>query len=133
MKWCLYINRTDELPEKTLDLLAWQWHVDFYEPLGMDIETKRRLIKNSIPWHRIKGTPAAVEQVVSTAFDTSTVKEWFEYGGKPYYFKIITEDVTTNTDTIEERMKRAIKSVKNTRSWLEKPNLSCTCATITEK
>lgn len=119
MKWCLYINRTDDLPEKALDLLAWQWHVDFYEPLGMDIETKRRLIKNSIPWHRIKGTPAAVEQVVSAAFDTSTVKEWFEYGGKPYYFKIITEDVTTNTDTIE-RMKRAIKSVKNTRSWLEK-------------
>ena len=50
----ILLARLDELPEDVLDLLAWQWHVDFYEPLGMDAETKRKLIKNSIAWHRIK-------------------------------------------------------------------------------
>jgi hypothetical protein len=85
----------------------------------MDLETKRKLIKQSIAWHRMKGTPAAVEAVVSAAFDTSTVQEWWEYGGKPYFFKVVTEDATTNSGTIE-RMKRAIESIKNTRSWLEK-------------
>ena len=84
----LLLPRLDELPEAVIDLLAWQWHVDFYEPVGMDIETKRRLIKSSIAWHRIKGTPAAVEQVVSAAFDTSHVKEWFEYGYK-YEYNIV--------------------------------------------
>jgi len=75
----LLLPRLDELSEEVIDLLAWQWHVDFYEPVGMDIETKRKLIKNSIAWHRIKGTPAAVEQVVSAVFDTSHVQECFEY------------------------------------------------------
>ena len=56
----MHIPRIDILPEAVIDLLAWQWHVDFYEPLGMDIDTKRRLIKESIAWHRIKGTPAAI-------------------------------------------------------------------------
>ena len=114
----LHLPRLDELPETVLDLLAWQWHVDFYEPLGMDVETKRRLIKKSIAWHRMKGTPAAVEAVVSAAFDTSTVKEWFEYGGQPYYFKVVTEDVTTEKDKLDA-MRRAVESVKNARSWLE--------------
>ena len=114
----LLLPRLDELSEEVIDLLAWQWHVDFYEPVGMDIETKRKLIKNSIAWHRIKGTPAAVEQVVSAVFDTSHVQEWFEYGGKPYHFKVITEDVTTDPNVLA-RMRRAINAAKNTRSWLE--------------
>lgn len=117
-KEALLLPRLDELPEAVIDLLAWQWHVDFYEPIGMDIETKRRLIKNSIAWHRIKGTPAAVEEVVSAVFDTSHVQEWFEYGGKPYHFKVVTEDVTTDKNVLE-RMRRAINAAKNARSWLE--------------
>ena len=117
-KEALLLPRLDELPEAVIDLLAWQWHVDFYEPIGMDIETKRRLIKSSIAWHRIKGTPAAVEQVVSAAFDTSHVKEWFEYGGSPYHFKVVTEDVTTDKSVLA-RMRRAINAAKNARSWLE--------------
>ena len=114
----LHLPRLDELPETVVDLLAWQWHVDFYEPLGMDIDTKRRLVKESIAWHRMKGTPAAIEAVVSAAFDKTTVKEWYEYGGKPYYFKIVTEDVTTDKDILN-RLRRAVDSVKNVRSWLE--------------
>ena len=117
-KNCIHLSRIDELQETVLDLLAWQWHVDFYEPITMDLETKRKLIKQSIAWHRMKGTPAAVEAVVSAAFDTSTVQEWWEYGGKPYFFKVVTEDVTTEKDVLD-RMKRAIESVKNARSWLE--------------
>lgn len=115
----LHMPRLDELPEAVIDLLAWQWHVDYYEPVGMSIETKRRLVKESVAWHRMKGTPAAVESVVSAAFDTSTVKEWYEYGGKPFYFKVVTEDVTTDKTTLD-RMRKAIDTVKNVRSWLEK-------------
>lgn len=114
----LHLPRFDELPETVVDLLAWQWHVDFYEPIDMDIDTKRRLVKESIAWHRMKGTPAAIEAVASVAFDTTTVKEWYEYGGKPYYFKIVTEDVTTDKDTLNS-LRRAVDSVKNVRSWLE--------------
>lgn len=114
----LHLPRLDELPEAVLDLLAWQWHVDFYEPMGMSVETKRSLIRKSIAWHRMKGTPAAVEEVVTAAFDKTTVSEWFEYGGQPYYFKVITEDVTTNKERLD-MMRRAIEIAKNARSILE--------------
>ncbi len=64
----LHLPRLDELPETVVDLLAWQWHVDFYEPLGLDIATKRRLVKESIAWHRTKGTPAAVEKMLKAVW-----------------------------------------------------------------
>ena len=46
-KEALLLPRLDELPEAVIDLLAWQWHVDFYEP-NMSLETKRQLVRESI-------------------------------------------------------------------------------------
>ena len=113
------IARIDVLPEKVLDLLAWQWHVDFYEPVGFSIEKKRAVIKNSIAWHRKKGTPWAVAQVVSTVFARAEIKEWFDYNGEPYHFLIKTIDSLQDMGAYA-LLKRAIETVKNTRSWLDK-------------
>ncbi|HML88940.1 MAG TPA: phage tail protein I [Methylomusa anaerophila] len=110
--------RIDVLPEEVLDVLAWQLHVDFYEPVGFSIEKKRALIKQSIAWHRHKGTPWAVEQVVSAAFANAEVVEWFDYDGDPYRFKIRTIDSLTD-DAAYSGLVRAINTVKNTRSWLD--------------
>ena len=114
----LHLPRLDELPETVVDLLAWQWHVDFYEPLDMSIETKRRLIRESIAWHKIKGTPAAVEKVLSAAFANAHVEEWYEYGGEPGYFRVTIEDVTTDPEK-QANIRAAIYSAKNERSWLD--------------
>ena len=115
---CLHLPRVDELPERVLDLLAWQWHVDFYEPVGMALETKRKLVKNVIKWHRAKGTPAVVEDVANSIYEPSQVVEWFEYGGQPYCFKVRTEEIP-QTQAERAVFIRALNSVKNTRSWLE--------------
>ena len=114
----LLISRIDYLPENVLDLLAWQWHVDFYQPLGLDIATKRKLIRESIAWHRIKGTPAAVEKVLTAAFARSHVEEWYEYGGEPGYFRVTVEDATTDPEKLKN-IRAAIYSAKNERSWLD--------------
>ena len=37
------ISRINELPEKVLDLLAWQWHVDFYD-IAHTIVAKRAMV-----------------------------------------------------------------------------------------
>lgn len=110
--------RIDELPEDVLDVLAWQLHVDFYEPIGFSIDKKRAMIKQSIAWHRHKGTPWAVEQVVSAAFARAEVREWFNYGGKPFRFKVRTIDSLPD-DEAYQRLIRAIFTAKNTRSWLD--------------
>ncbi|MCM0759618.1 phage tail protein I [Sporomusa sphaeroides DSM 2875] len=114
----LLISRIDELAEDVIDLLAWQWHVDFYEP-GISLAQKRTLVKTSIAQHRRKGTPWAVEQVVKAILNEGIVQEWFEYGGEPYYFRVIKIDGQMPDAAIYTRLKKAIDTVKNTRSWLE--------------
>lgn len=52
----LLLYRLDELPEPVLDLLAWQYHVDIYEPLTLPVDQKREQVKNAILLHRRKGT-----------------------------------------------------------------------------
>lgn len=118
----LHLSRIDELPEAVMDLLAWQWHVDFYEPLGLDIATKRRLIKESIAWHRTKGTPAAVEKMIKATWGSANIEEWFEYGGSPGYFRV---DIATE-ETIREEdipiVAKAVETNKNVRSLLDTVN-----------
>ena len=117
----LLISRLDELGEQLVDELAWQFHVDFYE-IDADIEVKRSMVRQAIAWHRIKGTPAAIEQVVTDAFDTATVEEWYEYGGEPYHFRVKLEnseaEATLDSELIE-RVGKCINEAKNTRSWID--------------
>lgn len=116
----LHLPRLDVLPEKVIDLLAWQFHVDFYEPIGMDIKTKRKLVKESIAWHRIKGTPAAVEMMLSSTFGRSAkVSEWYEYDGEPYHFKVSVKTKKFPTMESLELAKQGVLAAKNTRSVLD--------------
>lgn len=114
---CLISPRIDELPESVIDHLAWERHVDFYEQ-SMSIETKRELVRQSVPWHRRKGTPAAVEELIIAIYGEGKVLEWFEYGGDPYKFKVITNNQDVMAEEYE-RFVKALNSVKNTRSWLD--------------
>ena len=118
----LLLPRLDELSEEVIDLLAWQWHVDFYEP-SMSIDTKRRLVCESIAQHRIKGTKAAVEKMVQTVFKEGVVSEWFEYGGEPYHFRIdlLTAPNITQDDTA--RLLAVVNASKNVRSVLDELRL----------
>lgn len=114
------LARLDDLPDAVLDLLAWQWHVDYYMRGDMSRETRVALIRNSIAWHRKKGTPWAVKDVVSKAFGKpASVEEWFDYNGEPYHFKVT---VKMNTFSSLEAFGVAYQGVmesKNVRSWLD--------------
>ena len=111
----------DQLDSELVDALAIQLHCDFYDK-SLSLEKRRQIVKTSIAWHRIKGTPAAVEMLTQTIFRNSYTKEWFEYGGRPYFFRMVQdisdgrEDVTPETLA---QLKKAIWMGKNVRSWLE--------------
>ena len=114
----LILPRIDELSEAVIDLLAWQLHVDFYEELTT-IAEKRNAVKQSIAMHRIKGTRTAVELALHMVYTSGEVSEWFEYGGRPYYFRVrFIRPETIRTEDVD-RVIRIIHTVKNTRSWLE--------------
>lgn len=118
IKHCLLLSRLDELDEKTVDLLAWQFHVDFYN-CALPLEKKRNLVRKSIDWHRRKGTPYAVQEVVSAILDGAEVQENWTYGGNPYCFKVgLIEGPMAGAATIEQLVK-AVNATKNTRSHLD--------------
>lgn len=114
----LHLPRLEELTNEVLDELAWQYHVDFYEPTEMGLDTKRKLIRESLLWHRIKGTKAAVEKLLNTITRGATVQEWYEYGGKPYFFKVNLQGLLDYHDNGETFL-RMIYATKNERSWLD--------------
>lgn len=114
----IILPRVDEVSEELLDHLAYFFHVDFYD-LTMDVETKRKLVKDSVYLHQIKGTPAAVERLIQTLFGDGEVSEWFEYGDTPYRFRVITGNESVTTERAEEFI-RALDSVKNARSTLDR-------------
>lgn len=114
----LILPRLKKLPEEIVDELAWQYHVDFYD-VAADIIKKRELVRKAIARHRYKGTPAAVEEVCSAAFDTAEVVEWYEYGGEPYHFRVRMVQESIPDETAMAEMVKAVNSAKNTRSWLD--------------
>lgn len=107
----------DNLSEPVLKHLAWQWHVDFWDD-DLSITQKRTLVKQAYPWHRKKGTPAAVEMVVQDVLGGGHIEEWWEYGGEPYHFRVFSNAPPEDTAG-HERLLLAIDKAKNERSTLD--------------
>lgn len=109
----------DTLPEEVLDVIAHDFKVDWYD-YDYTLEQKRDTIKNSWNVHRKLGTKYAVETAISAVYQNSKVEEWFEYGGKPYFFrlKIDLSQVPPNPEGHARVMQR-VGYYKNLRSHIE--------------
>lgn len=115
----IIMPRIEEQPENIVDSLAWQLHVDFYEPLGLDLNTKRLLVKNSILWHKHKGTKYVLEDMIRILFfDNFKIEEWFEYDGRPAFFRLVARESLQDLEQYKDLI-RAIYELKNERSWLD--------------
>ncbi len=111
------LDRIDELEEWKIDHLAVENHIDFYDN-KLTLAEKRELVKYSIINHMQKGTAYAVEKVCGIIFGSAEVKEWYEYKGNPYYFKVSTAGDLKDTEDYN-RVLQVINAYKNTRSWLD--------------
>ena len=116
-----FYGELDRLDDSVLDELAWQFDVDFYKST-LPRKSKVELIRNSNYIKQLKGTPAALERLLSSLFGKSKVKEWFDYNGKPYHFIV---DIWNQNDVFDmlEIFFESIETVKNVRSVLEKVNI----------
>ena len=77
----------DRLDEQLLDILAYDFKVDWWDA-DYSLEEKRRTLKDSWRVHKVLGTKAAVETALRAIYPKAQVQEWFEYGGEPYRFKL---------------------------------------------
>lgn len=111
--------RIDELPEDLLDILAYDFKVDWWDA-DYALEEKRQTLQDSWRVHRMLGTKAAVELAISAIFPEVRVSEWFEYGGDPYHFRLSID--VSEEDTGSDRYQRVLERVnfyKNLRSHLD--------------
>jgi phage tail P2-like protein len=110
-------TRIDELPEELLDILAYDFHVDWYDDTH-SIEVKRQVIRDSVRIHKRLGTKYAVESALSAVYPDTKVQEWFEYDGEPYMFRVIITADPNNPEKQQEALSK-IRYFKNLRSHLE--------------
>ena len=113
----IYSN-IQELPETLLDILAKDLKVDWY---GYDypVEVKRNQIESSIMVHRRLGTKGSVDKALSDIYPGSTVQEWYEYGGRPFYFRVVLDLTNQIADISNEEVLRKLSIYKPKRAELE--------------
>ena len=116
----------DELPEKVLDLLAYQFHVDFYD-LAENLDQKRAFVKDSLKWHMHKGTEWSVKEALRLLGVNAEYLHWKDTGGIPYTFrirdKLTLEFFNENfTPKFAENVQRAVMESKAARSLLKEIN-----------
>lgn len=111
----------DGLESAVLDHLAWQWNSDTWRD-NWPVSLKRSVFKSIIRTKRIKGTRAAVEDVVSSLGGVVDIKEWFEQSprGEPYTASIVASinsfDGAVPSKEMLDDVIRSIKCAKSART-----------------
>lgn len=94
----------DQLDERLLDILAYDFKVDWWD-MDYSVEEKRRTLKDSWRVHKMLGTKAAVERAISAIYPHTQVLEWWQYGGEPYHFRL---DINITNDHIDSEKQRRV-------------------------
>jgi phage tail P2-like protein len=110
-------DHIDELPEQILDELAKDLNISWYLDMT-PIETKRKLIKDSDATHSTLGTVWSIENIIAAYFGDSRIVEWFEYGGNPGCFKVVTGDVSVTNERTTEFL-RLLEIIKRKSAHLD--------------
>lgn len=108
----------DTADEQLIDILAHDFHVEWYD-YDLPLEAKREVLKRSFYVHRHLGTVAAVKVALSAIYPETLVEEWFQYGGDPYYFRVVVDITEPRGHLSNADILRAVMIYKSLRSWLE--------------
>lgn len=117
------VNLFDLVDASALASLGEQFHVMGVEGwnLAATEEARRTLLKNAVELHRHKGTPWSIRYALETTLHIkTTITEWPQYGGKPYFFRVRLDvsDAGLDETGVTDAM-RLIFDYKNVRSWLD--------------
>ena len=107
----------DTMPDNILDILAVELRLPYYDQT-YTTAVKRELIKGALQYWATAGTVESLSKILSNIFGDAEIEEWFEYGGDPGYFRIVTTNPNVTGDTLAQFTKTA-QDVKRLSAWLE--------------
>lgn len=109
-----------QLDEKLLDILAYDFKVDWWDA-DYNLEEKRRTLADNWRVHKLLGTKSAVEMALRAVYPSAEVQEWFEYGGEPYFFKLNIDLTGEISDAARPwRVLERVNFYKSLRSHVDK-------------
>ena len=106
------------MPEWLLDYMAVELRTPSYDE-NYSLKTKRALIQGSLLFYTQMGTPAAVNRIIETIFETGYIEEWYEYDVDPHHFRAYVGDGGEVGPGELEEFRRVLSSVKRLSSWLD--------------
>lgn len=115
--------------EPVVDYLAVELRTQFYDKT-LPIDIKRELVANTMRWYEKSGTDDVVKEVITYAFGSGEILEWYDYGGEVSHFKVITSDVEANDEKYELFL-NILEQVKRKTSKLDSILVSLTGKTDT--
>ena len=104
------------LNSKYYDLAAACMNAQYYRTKYPD-DVKLDLIKHAYEMHRFAGTQTAIDTLLDIVFEKAQFTPWYEYGGKPYRFKVLVYDMLT--EDAAELFTDVLQKVKAARSILD--------------
>ena len=93
-------DQIDNLSDAELDEMAWELNIPWYSSTA-PIDVKRAIVRNSDKVYAKLGTRYAVEQIITDYFGSGEVREWFEYGGQPHHFKVMSANPELVNNNLE--------------------------------
>ena len=110
-------DKIDKLSDAELDEMAWELNIQWYDSTA-PIETKRAVIRSSDRVYAKLGTRYAVEQIITDYFGSGEVREWYQYGGAPYHFKVLSDNPGLVNDNLNLFLS-LLRTVKRRSAWLD--------------
>ena len=113
-------------PESLLPILAASFDVDID---GLSQSEDRELIKNAFEIHYYSGTFYSLNKALSALYADAKVKEWFDYSGLPYHFKLELD--ASKNGVSPQTLKRSdeiINTYKNVRSVYDGASIKATAS-----
>ena len=87
------------------------------EPKSTSLDETKELLKEPIKTYFDEGTFATLAKALKSLYSDTTLKEWHEYGGEPYHFKLEFEASNKGIDfTTLNKSDKTIETYKNVRS-----------------
>lgn len=103
-----------------LDVMAAELDSVFYSS-DMTTEQKRAIVAATFEYNSKIGTASNMTALLTAAFGTGEVEEWFEYGGAPYHFRlaVLSSPKSAISPTGYKLLENRLDAIKPKRAKLD--------------